>query len=67
MREIVPRTKADPAIPPVLLLHGARVPAIASFDLPVANGSLAEDLAAAGLRVYMVDSAATGDRRGRRA
>jgi pimeloyl-ACP methyl ester carboxylesterase len=55
VREIVPRAKADTAIPPVLLLHGARAPAIASFDLPVANGSLAEDLAAAGLRVYMVD------------
>ncbi len=29
-----------------MLLHGARVPGIASFDLPVPGGSLAEDLAA---------------------
>ncbi|KAA8999068.1 alpha/beta hydrolase [Affinibrenneria salicis] len=40
---------------PVLLLHGARVPGIASFDLPVPGGSLAGDLAAAGHRVYIMD------------
>lgn len=40
---------------PVILLHGARVPGIASFDLPVPGGSLAADLAAAGLAVYIVD------------
>jgi pimeloyl-ACP methyl ester carboxylesterase len=55
VREILPRTKADAAIAPVLLVHGARVPSVASFDLPVANGSLAADLAAAGLRVYLMD------------
>jgi pimeloyl-ACP methyl ester carboxylesterase len=55
VREVVPKAKIDTALPPVLLLHGARVPSIASFDLPVPNGSLAADLAAAGLRVYLVD------------
>lgn len=40
---------------PVLLIHGARVPGIPSFDLPVAGGSLAADLAARGLAVYIVD------------
>ncbi|MEO1193202.1 MAG: alpha/beta hydrolase [Pseudomonadota bacterium] len=40
---------------PVILLHGARVPALASFDLPVPGGSLAADLAAAGLTVYLLD------------
>jgi hypothetical protein len=30
---------------PLLLIHGARVPGIASFDLDVPNGSLAADLA----------------------
>jgi hypothetical protein len=29
----------------VILLHGARVPGLASFDLEVANGSLAEEIA----------------------
>ncbi len=40
---------------PVILLHGARVPGVPSFDLPVPGGSLAADLAAAGLAVYIVD------------
>lgn len=39
----------------VLLIHGARVPGIASFDLPIAGGSLAADLAAAGHLVYILD------------
>jgi pimeloyl-ACP methyl ester carboxylesterase len=46
--------------PPVLLLHGARVPGIASFDLLVANGSLAVDLAAAGHKVYIMDARGYG-------
>lgn len=45
---------------PVLLLHGARVPGLASFDLPVAGGSLAEDLATAGHRVLVVDARGYG-------
>src|SRR5262245_49629210 len=45
---------------PVLLLHGARVPGIGSFDLPVPGGSLAEDLAAAGHRVLVVDARGYG-------
>ncbi|WP_368926093.1 alpha/beta fold hydrolase [Serratia marcescens] len=40
---------------PVLLIHGARVPGLASFDLPVKGGSLAADLALAGFRVYILD------------
>jgi pimeloyl-ACP methyl ester carboxylesterase len=40
---------------PILLLHGARVPGIASFDLPVAGGSLAEDLAQRGFDLYILD------------
>lgn len=39
----------------VLLIHGARVPGIASFDLPVPGGSLAADLAADGHIVYVID------------
>ncbi|ALA20053.1 MULTISPECIES: alpha/beta fold hydrolase [unclassified Chelatococcus] len=39
----------------VLLIHGARVPGVASFDLPVPGGSLAADLAEAGHAVYILD------------
>lgn len=45
---------------PVLLLHGARVPGVASFDLPVPGGSLAADLAAAGHTVYVMDARGYG-------
>ncbi len=41
--------------PAVLLIHGARVPGIASFDLQVPGGSLAADLATRGLAVYVMD------------
>jgi pimeloyl-ACP methyl ester carboxylesterase len=40
---------------PLLLLHGARVPGLASFDLPVLEGSLAADLARLGFDVYVTD------------
>lgn len=40
---------------PILLIHGARVPGLASFDLPVKGGSLAEDLAIRGLDVFVMD------------
>jgi pimeloyl-ACP methyl ester carboxylesterase len=40
---------------PILLVHGARVPGLASFDLQVPGGSLAEDLARRGLDVYVMD------------
>src|SRR5262250_2950953 len=40
---------------PILLVHGARVPGLASFDLDVPSGSLAADLAARGFAVYVMD------------
>ena len=40
---------------PMVLIHGARIPGIASFDLPVAGGSLAADLAGRGFDVYVLD------------
>ena len=46
---------------PVLLLHGARVPGIASFDLDVHNGSLAADLASHGYVVYVMDARGYGN------
>ncbi|MFE9746936.1 alpha/beta fold hydrolase [Saccharothrix saharensis] len=45
---------------PILLLHGARVPGVASFDLPVPDGSLAADLARQGHRVFIVDARGYG-------
>lgn len=48
-------TGAPPDARLVLLVHGARVPGIPSFDLPVQGGSLAADLASARLRVFVGD------------
>src|SRR5262244_2628438 len=45
---------------PILLLHGARVPGIPSFDLPVPGGSLAGDLADHGYVVYVMDARGYG-------
>lgn len=39
----------------IILLHGARVPGNASFDLPVPGGSLAADLADKGFCAYVID------------
>lgn len=39
----------------LLLIHGARVPGLASFDLPTPGGSLAEDFARLGYVVYVMD------------
>ncbi|MED4755666.1 alpha/beta fold hydrolase [Brevibacillus choshinensis] len=46
------RQELDPF---AVLLHGARVPGIPSFDLQVTNGSLAEDLAKRSFPVYIMD------------
>jgi pimeloyl-ACP methyl ester carboxylesterase len=43
------------AHPPLMLIHGARIPGVASFDLPVPGGSLAADLAERGFDVYILD------------
>jgi pimeloyl-ACP methyl ester carboxylesterase len=56
----VARTDAGRERVPVILLHGARVPGIASFDLPVDGGSLAADLARAGHRVFIMDARGYG-------
>lgn len=37
------------------MIHGARVPGLASFDLPVEGGSLAADLAQRGFDVFVMD------------
>jgi len=46
---------------PLVLVHGARVPGIASFDLDVPNGSLAGDLARlTGRAVFVMDARGYG-------
>ncbi|NPD23219.1 alpha/beta fold hydrolase [Corallococcus exiguus] len=47
-------------LPPLILLHGARVPGRASFDLPVEGGSIAAELARAGHAVYLMDARGYG-------
>ncbi|QIB65136.1 alpha/beta fold hydrolase [Kineobactrum salinum] len=59
IREVRADTAEGDAVP-ILLLHGARVPGVASFDLPVPNGSLAADLANAGHVVYIMDARGYG-------
>ena len=44
----------------VILIHGVRVPGIASFDLGVPNGSLAEAIASHGHPVYIMDARGYG-------
>jgi pimeloyl-ACP methyl ester carboxylesterase len=56
----VTSTHAASAGPPVILIHGARVPGVASFDLDAPHGSLAADLAAAGSRVFIMDARGYG-------
>jgi pimeloyl-ACP methyl ester carboxylesterase len=59
IREVRPQSKSP--CNPILLVHGARVPGAASFDLNVPGGSLAADLANADLCVYLVDIRGYGD------
>jgi len=54
VREVA-RRDTESAKVPIILLHGARVPGVASFDLPVERGSLAADLAEAGHRTFIMD------------
>jgi pimeloyl-ACP methyl ester carboxylesterase len=49
--------RASSSAEPLILVHGARVPGVGSFDLPVAGGSLAGDLADRTHRpVYLFDA-----------
>jgi pimeloyl-ACP methyl ester carboxylesterase len=59
VREV--RPAQDPAGEPLILLHGARAPGIASFDLPVKDASLARTLAERTHRsVYVMDARGYG-------
>lgn len=61
VREVRSSHTGDRTGMPVLLVHGARVPGKASFDLQVPGGSLAADLADAGHVVYVMDVRGYGD------
>jgi pimeloyl-ACP methyl ester carboxylesterase len=58
VREV--RSDDAPVRTPMVLLHGTRIPGISEYDLPVENGSLAADLAAAGHVCYIVDARGFG-------
>lgn len=60
VREVQSRSAQSNSELPILLVHGARVPGVASFDLPVPHGSLAADLAKAGYTVYIMDARGYG-------
>jgi pimeloyl-ACP methyl ester carboxylesterase len=58
VREVSPRS---PRGIPLILIHGARAPGVASFDLSVPGGSLAADLATRlNRRVYLIDARGYG-------
>jgi pimeloyl-ACP methyl ester carboxylesterase len=59
VREVRRRTPASKGAP-LLLLHGARVPGVASFDLRVPGGSIAEEFAAAGHPAFIMDARGYG-------
>jgi pimeloyl-ACP methyl ester carboxylesterase len=59
VREVL--SSGDSSRTPIILMHGTRIPGISEFDLPVPNGSLAADLAAAGHRCYIVDARGFGN------
>lgn len=60
IREVRVAEMRRPSYPVVLMLHGARVPSVPSFDLPVPGYSLATDLANAGFGVYLLDARGYG-------
>ncbi|NBD08910.1 alpha/beta hydrolase [Corallococcus sp. Z5C101001] len=60
VREVKDTGMQVSGLAPLILLHGARVPGRASFDLPVEGGSLAEELARAGHAVYIMDARGYG-------
>jgi pimeloyl-ACP methyl ester carboxylesterase len=54
VREVVASGRSAGSLP-LLLVHGARPDGTSAFDLPVAGGSLAADLARDGCAVYVMD------------
>jgi pimeloyl-ACP methyl ester carboxylesterase len=61
VREVRTMQPAEAHAVPVLCLHGGGGAGVASFDVAVPGYSLAEDLARAGHRVYVMDARGFGD------
>jgi pimeloyl-ACP methyl ester carboxylesterase len=59
VREVAPAAR-DQNRTPVLMLHGTRIPGASEYDLPVPNGSLAEDLAREGHHCFVPDARGYG-------
>lgn len=55
LREIAPVTGPVLKMPILLLVHGGGGGGLASFDLPVPNGSFARSLVALGCKIYIMD------------
>lgn len=60
LREISGDGAGGAAGVPLVLMHGTRIPGISEFDLPVPNGSLAEDLALKGHSCLIPDARGFG-------
>src|SRR5215469_8099285 len=61
VRELRREGGSTPGSEPLILVHGARAPGLASFDLPVPGGSLAADLLErTGRRIYIMDARGYG-------
>lgn len=58
IREV--RRRGESTRTPMILLHGTSIPGLSEFDLPIPNGSLAEDLAARGHVCYILDARGFG-------
>lgn len=55
IREFKTASKKQISQYPMILIHGGGPGSIASFDLPVPNGSLARDLVKQGIKVYLMN------------
>lgn len=60
VREVRPAGPTPTKATPIVLLHGTRIPGLSEYDLPVANGSLAEDLARSGHVCFIPDARGFG-------
>ena len=60
VRSVTDQSYAGAPKVPMILMHGTRIPGISEFDLPVPNGSFAEDLAKLGHASYIPDARGYG-------
>ncbi|MFT8244894.1 alpha/beta hydrolase [Roseomonas sp. BN140053] len=60
IREVMPAGGIRDGAVPLVLLHGTRIPGLSEYDLPVAGGSLVEDLGRAGHASVILDARGFG-------